>query len=79
MKRTYYEVCDCDGEIFGYFYNEDEAVKYADEIFNENKDDFDINYCIRVSFVEEWFDEIDNRWRTSTNEIIHTALSEMFK
>lgn len=79
MERTYYEVRDCDGEWLGTFDNEDDSVKYADETFKENKDDFEPDYCIHVYFVEEWFDNVDQRWRTSTDEIIHTALSEMFE
>ena len=79
MERTYYEVRDCDGEWLGIFDNEDEAVEYADETFKENKDDFEPDYCIHVYFVEEWFDNVYQRWRMSTDDIIHTALSEMFE
>lgn len=73
--RKYYEVC-CDGEIFDTFDNEDDAVEYADKMFNDNKDDFAPDDCIHVYFVEEWFDVVDNRWRRNTEDIIHTAMRE---
>lgn len=74
-ERKYYEV-RCDREIFDTFDNEDDAIKYADKMFNDDKDDFAPDDCIHVYFVKEWFDVIGSRWRRDTEYIIHTAIKE---
>ena len=74
--RWYYEVCDCEGTIFDYFNNEDDAIECADKTFDNNKDNTDPDYCVHVYLIEEWFDEVDSRWRRDTEDIIHTAIKE---
>lgn len=69
--KIYYEVTNTEGEIYGQYNTEQEAIECADTCF---LNDLDIELCINVYCVEE--EKQGEVWHMTRSEIIYTLNRE---